>query len=359
MTATRRAAQAALRIGISGWNYRSWRGVFYPKGLPHRRELEYASRQLNSIEINGTFYSLQRPEYFRRWYEATPKSFLFAVKGSRFVTHMKKLREVETPLANFFASGPLALEEKLGPILWQFGPQWPLDLERLERFLALLPRGTADAVKLARRHDARVKGRAWTRTDRDRPIRHAIEPRHPSWFRPPLLRLLRRHKVALVFADTAAAFPYAEDVTADFVYVRLHGTAPIYAGGYSEEHLALWAARIKTWTCGSEPEDAVRVDIRPARRLARRDAYVYFDNDAKVHAPFDALSLARKLEVAPGCEADLRLADVNRPAISASVLTPEEQGARRAEAAARWRPRAANADPPREARARAERGTGT
>src|SRR5262245_45964388 len=127
MTTSRRHAPS-IRIGISGWNYPAWRGVFYPKGLAQRRELEYASRQFDSIEINGTFYSLQRPEYYEAWHAATPPGFVFAVKGSRFVTHMKKLRDIKTPLANFFASGPLALKEKLGPILWQFGPQWPVDL---------------------------------------------------------------------------------------------------------------------------------------------------------------------------------------------------------------------------------------
>src|SRR5688572_28858475 len=250
-----RRSHADLRIGISGWNYRSWRGVFYPKGLAQRRELEYASRQFNSIEINGTFYSLQRPEYFRRWYEATPADFRFAVKGSRFVTHMKKLRDIEVPLANFFASGPLRLDEKLGPILWQFGPQWPLDLQRLETFLELLPRTTREAAKLARRHDARLEGRSWTRTDQDRPLRHAIEPRHPSWFSPSFLGLLRRHRVALVFADTAGVFPYAEDVTADFVYLRLHGTGELYVGGYGDDELDRSVAKLQAWACGSEPVD--------------------------------------------------------------------------------------------------------
>ena len=297
---TRRGRQKSpLRIGISGWNYQSWRGVFYPKGLAQRRELEYASRQLNSVEINGTFYSLQRPEYFQRWYDATPPGFLFAIKGSRFITHMMKLREIETPLANFFASGPLVLNDKLGPILWQFGPRWPLDLERLEAFLDLLPRTTREAARLARRHDERLPGRAFTHAAQDLPLRYAIEPRHPSWFSPRLLGLLRRHAVALVFADTADTFPYAEDITADFIYIRLHGRGQIYVGGYSKGQLAIWSERIRAWSEGGEPDDPVKIEERTSR-ASPRDVYVYFDNDAKVHAPFDALTLANMLDIGRG-----------------------------------------------------------
>jgi uncharacterized protein YecE (DUF72 family) len=339
MSTRRGRAKPDLRIGISGWNYRSWRGVFYPDGLVQRRELEYASRQFNSIEINGTFYSLQRPEYFRRWREATPEDFVFAVKGSRFVTHMKKLREIETPLANFFASGPLVLEEKLGPILWQFGPHWPLDLERMEAFLGLLPRTTREAARLARRHDQRLAGRAHTRTREDRPLRYAVEPRHPSWFSPPLLRLLRRHDVALVFADTAETFPYAEDITASFVYLRLHGRGQLYVGGYNEGQLAIWAERVAAWSRGGEPSDAVKIEDRKPRMI-RRDAYVYFDNDAKVHAPFDALTLASTLDLAPGEQADPRLEQVNAMSTPTPAMTLEEIEERRIEAAARWSPRA-------------------
>ncbi len=294
---TRTGRKGELRIGISGWRYRGWRGVFYPAGLAQRRELEFASRRFDTVEINGTFYGLQRPERFVRWREETPDDFVFAIKGSRFLTHMKKLRDVEAPLANFFASGPLALGGKLGPILWQLPPQAPFDPERVRAFLTRLPRTTTEASRLARRHDSRLDGRAWTRVLADRPIRHAIEPRHPSWFAPEVVRLLRDHRVALVFADTAGLFPYAEDVTADFVYVRLHGTAPIYAGGYDEAALAGWADRIRAWSAGGEPPDAQRILARAAPRRASRDVYVYFDNDAKVRAPFDARDLARALGV--------------------------------------------------------------
>jgi len=219
-----------VRVGISGWAYAGWRGRFYPPGLRHSAELAYASREVDTIEINGTHYSLQRPASFARWRDETPDGFVFAVKGSRFVTHLKQLRGVETPLANFFASGVLRLEEKLGPLLWQFSPRFRFDRERLETFFALLPRDTEAAASLAGHHDQRLAGRAWTRTDRKRSLRHAIEIRHQSFLDPDFIALLRRHSVALVFADSVE-WPYAEDLTADFVYLRLHGSEELYASG--------------------------------------------------------------------------------------------------------------------------------
>lgn len=283
------------RIGISGWTYGGWRGTFYPRELRHSDELGYASRQIDTIEINGTHYSLQRPDSFARWYDDTPEGFVFAVKGSRYITHMKQLRDVETPLANFFASGVLRLDEKLGPFLWQFSPRFGFDAERLDYFLSLLPRDTEAAAALATRHDQRLTGRAWTRTDRKRALRHAIEIRHPSFLDPAFIKLLRRQRVALVFADSVE-WPYAEDVTAGFVYLRLHGSEELYASGYSDEALNHWAARVKLWSRGLQPNDArlAAPDLPPPRRSAR-DVFVYFDNDAKVRAPFDARSLRAKL----------------------------------------------------------------
>src|SRR5688500_1449800 len=186
-----------LRIGISGWTYAGWRGVFYPSGLAQKRELEYASRQFNSIEINGTFYSLQRPSSFALWYDQTPGRFQFAIKGSRFITHMKKLKDVETPLANFFASGLLCLKEKLGPLLWQLPPVLAFDPDRIENFFKLLPHTTRDAAKLAKRHDQRLEGRSWTKADADRPVRHTMEVRHESFRDERFVRLLRKYRVAL------------------------------------------------------------------------------------------------------------------------------------------------------------------
>lgn len=266
-----------IRIGISGWRYEPWRGVFYPDGLPQRRELEFCAAHFASVEINGSFYSLQRPEYYAQWYRAAPPGFVFAVKGSRYITHMLRLTKMEKPLANFFASGILSLRDKLGPFLWQFPPMFQFKPERLEAFFALLPRTTREALALARRRDARMHGRSRLAIDAERRLRHAIEIRHPSFMNETFVRLLRSHDIGLVVADTAGKWPRMFHVTADFVYVRLHGDVKIYTSGYSERALASWARRIRGWN-----EDG-------------RDVYVYFDNDVKVRAPFDALNLMRKL----------------------------------------------------------------
>src|SRR4051812_45764162 len=210
-------------IGISGWRYEPWRGVFYPKDLPQHRELEYASRQLPTIEINGSFYSLQRPEFYDCWHEDTPPGFFFAVKGGRFITHMKRLRDIEKPLANFFAQGVFKLREKTGPFLWQFPPNFQFDAERLEAFFELLPRDSRSALALARRRDYRMTGRACLAIADERPYRHCIEIRHESFVTPAFYRLLRKHDIGLVVADTAGKWPLLEEVTSDFVYVRLHG----------------------------------------------------------------------------------------------------------------------------------------
>lgn len=284
-----------LRVGISGWTYAGWRGVFYPPGVTQKRELEFASRVMNSIEINGTFYSLQRPSSFQAWYDATPPDFQFAIKGSRFITHMKKLKDVDTALANFFASGLLNLREKLGPILWQFPPQLGFNEEKFAAFMEQLPRTTGEASRLARKHDERVTGRAVLKADADRPIRHAFEVRHDSFLDDAFVRLLRKHRAALVYADTAGLWPYAEDLTADFIYIRLHGASELYTSGYSDKELDHWAHRIKLWSTGREPKDAALITDTPARRRAERDVFVYFDNDRKVHAPFDAIRLAERV----------------------------------------------------------------
>jgi uncharacterized protein YecE (DUF72 family) len=280
-----------VRVGISGWTYAPWRGNFYPPGLPHADELAYASRQIKTIEINGTFYSLQRPDTFARWYDETPEGFVFAVKGPRFITHIRRLREVETPLANFFASGVLRLEDKLGPCLWQFPPYFRFDAERLDHFFSLLPRDTEAAAALAQRRSDWLAGRAWAETARRYQLRHAIEIRHKSFLDPAFVALLRRHGVALVFADSVE-WPYAEDVTADFVYLRLHGSEELYASGYSDEALDHFAARIRLWARGLEPNDARLIDAdAKSAPDDPRDVYAYFDNDAKVRAPVDARAL--------------------------------------------------------------------
>ena len=295
------AKPGRVRIGISGWRYAPWRGRFYPEGLRQKDELGYAAKKFATVEINGTFYSLQDPASFRRWAADTPDGFVFAVKGPRFLTHMLKLSRAEQPLANFFANGLLALGPKLGPILWQFPPNFRFNPEKLEAFFRLLPRDTAAAAALARKHDHRVEGRTALKTDRKRPIRHAIEIRHESFRTPDFIALLRKHRMALVCADTVE-WPLLMDLTADFVYCRLHGSEVLYTSGYDDPALKRWAARIAAWAKGGEPRDAVRVGAKPAPKRARgakgRDVYVYFDNDAKVRAPVDAERLMQFVQTA-------------------------------------------------------------
>lgn len=278
--------------------------MFYPEKLAQKRELAFAAQTFSTIEINGTFYSLQRPPHFEKWVAETPEDFVFAIKGSRYITHMLKLREIRTALANFYASGILRLEEKLGPFLWQFAPQFAFRPELLEEFFTLLPRDTEVAAELACEHAAWMKGRVCLETKKRRPMRHAMEIRHPSFVTPEFVKLLRRHKIALVCADTVE-WPRLLDVTADFVYVRLHGSEQLYASGYSDEALDVWARRVVQWARGDEPRgerEAKGVPAgeyaseTPAAKRGKRDVYVYFDNDAKVRAPFDAQGLRERVE---------------------------------------------------------------
>ena len=291
-------ARGVIRVGISGWRYPPWRGTFYPEGLPQRRELEYASRHVSTIEINGSFYSLQRPELYARWRDETPEGFLFSVKAPRYITHMLRLRECATALANFFASGIANLGDKLGPILWQLPPTFRFDLALLDDFLAMLPRDSDAASHLARRRNEKVKGRARLVYGERRPLRHALEIRHESFVDEAFVDLLRRHRVALVVADTAGKWPLAEDLTADFVYVRLHGDEVLYVSGYSDVALDAWASRLIAWSEGRAPADSRCISPQPAARCPGRDVFCYFDNDAKVMAPRDATTLTRLLHAA-------------------------------------------------------------
>lgn len=283
-----------MRIGISGWTYAPWRGVFYPEGLPHAQELRFAAGAFQSIEINGTFYGLQRPQSFMKWARETPDGFVFAVKAPRFITHLKRLKDVEQPLANFFASGVLGLEAKLGPVLWQLPPNLHFDEGTLAQFLRLLPPDTESAARLARRHDSRVEGRTWFDIEGKRPLRHAMEIRHVSFVTTRFTDLLRAHHVALVCADSVA-WPRLMDVTADFVYCRLHGSEEIYASGYDSPALDAWADRVVAWAMGGAPQDGDRIDPRPVP-LFGRDVFVFFDNDQKVRAPADARVLNARVQ---------------------------------------------------------------
>jgi uncharacterized protein YecE (DUF72 family) len=288
--------EGKVRIGISGWTYAPWRGVFYPKSLIQKRELAFAADRFRSIEINGTFYGLQRPDSFARWAAATPEDFVFAVKAPRFITHMRRLKEIEAPMANFIASGLLRLGPKLGPILWQFPPNFAFDAALFESFLALLPHDTEQAVALGRRHDARMNGRSWLDVEAGHRIRHAVEIRHDSFRVPAFIELLRRHRTGLVCADTVE-WPRLMDLTADFIYCRLHGSEQLYASGYDDEAIDAWARRVRAWAAGSEPKDAERV-LGPAPKRQSRDVYVYFDNDMKVRAPVDAAALIERVSAA-------------------------------------------------------------
>jgi uncharacterized protein YecE (DUF72 family) len=268
-----------IRVGISGWTYASWRGDFYPTGLPHTRELTYAAERMTSVEVNGSFYSLQRPTSYARWRDATPEDFVFAVKGSRFITHMKQLVDVDVALANFWASGVLALGPKLGPILWQLPARSRFDQQRLADFFDRLPRSTSEAAGLARGHDEKVpEARALVDALDERPIRHVLEARHASFATLEAAELLRANDIGSVWADAAGKFPVIDQDTSDVRYVRLHGHTELYASGYSSRSLDQWAARCRSWS------------------EAGRDVYVYFDNDIRGRAPWDAVGLLARLD---------------------------------------------------------------
>ncbi len=279
--------RATARVGTSGWIYPPWRGHFYPRDLPHARELAYLAEHLPAVEVNGTFYSLTRPGVCDAWRRAVGPDFVFAVKGSRYITHMLKLRDVAAPLANFFASGILRLGSQLGPILWQLPAMVRFGGERCARFLAALPEDVRAAERLARRHDARVTGRAClTAPDgRERRLRHALEVRHESFLTDAALDLLARHGVALVVADTAGRHPFAIHDTADFRYVRLHGATELYRSRYTGPEIARWARRVRRWLG------------------AGQDTYVFFDNTDKRHAPGDAVRLLAALAARERCAA--------------------------------------------------------
>lgn len=284
-------AGGEARIGISGWRYEPWRDHFYPSGLPQRHELAFASRMLPTIEINGSFYSLQKPESFLAWHDETPDDFVFSVKGPRFLTHIRRLKDVELPLANFLASGLFALRAKLGPILWQFPENLAYDPQRFEAFFALLPKDTHAGLALAKKHDARVEGRSWLEKIPRRALRHAVEIRHPSFVDPAFIALLRRYRIALVIADSVGRWPLIEDLTAEFVYARLHGDAELYASGYGDEALAHWARRIRSWS-------------------------------VKLHAPYDAARLSMLLGVPTGMAA-------NGEFVTPAELTPAARKTRK------------------------------
>jgi uncharacterized protein YecE (DUF72 family) len=281
-----------IRIGMSGWTHDCWRNTFYPKEITRKKELEYASRQVSSIEINGTFYALQKPHTYQKWHDETPEDFIFAVKAPQFITHVLRLKEVEEPLSTFMASGLLCLKQKLGPILWQFPPYMTLKDDRFEIFAKLLPHFQYEAAELSRNHSARIKDHAWTEAAGNFKMRHAFEFRHPSFMNPDFIEMLRSYNVAVVFADSGKTSPYCEDLTADFVYLRMHGAALAYKKGYTLPALKRLTQKIDLWASGKQPKDAQLVS-QGKPFPGTKDIFVYFDNDVTETSPFDALRLQK------------------------------------------------------------------
>jgi uncharacterized protein YecE (DUF72 family) len=265
-----KAAAGAIRIGIGGWTYQPWRGTFYPEKLPHRSELEYASRQVTSIEINGTFYGSQKPESFAKWHDETPDDFVFSLKAPRFATNRKVLADAGPSIERFFASGVMELKNKLGAINWQLTPSKKFDPTDFEAFLKLLPK--------------QVEGRA---------LRHVVEVRHNSFRTPDFIALVRKYGIAVVIAGDSA-YPQVADLTAPFVYARIMGTQPAAELGYSDASLDLWAARAKAWASGATVDGLDYVEPRSADGKAR-DVYLYVISGHKVRNPPAAMSLLRRL----------------------------------------------------------------
>lgn len=282
-------------IGTSGWDYDDWQGNFYPDHLPKHRRLEFACRALNSIEHNGTFYGMARPSTYRKWYDQARPTVCYAIKAPRFITHVKRLKNIHAPLANFFASGVLELKERLGPILWQLPGSVHYDKGTLESFLALLPKDFHQAATLGRGHDDKLKSEPALRVVHNHRIRHALEIRHESFLCDDCIYQLKRHNVALVASDGAGHWPYVEQITAGFVYVRLHGATNLYQSNYDEQALDRWGQRIGIWQHGGEPRGAARCSNVPPPKRKARDVYVYFDNTYQGRAPANAQSLAVRL----------------------------------------------------------------
>jgi uncharacterized protein YecE (DUF72 family) len=266
----RNSAAGKIRIGVGGWTYEPWRGTFYPDDLPHKRELEHASRHLTSIEINGTYYGAQKPATYAKWHDETPHDFVFSLKAPRFAMNRTVLAEAGGTIARFFNSGVTELKAKLGPINWQFLPTKKFDSADFEAFLTLLPREIAG-----------------------RPLRHAVEVRHASFRTPGFIALARKYAVAVVIAGDSS-YPQIADLTAPFVYARIMGTKAAEANGYSEASLEQWAARARAWASGSAPQDIEYVESGP-RNDAPRDVFLYVISGHKVHNPPAAMSLIKRL----------------------------------------------------------------
>ncbi|BCG00125.1 hypothetical protein PPGU19_046930 [Paraburkholderia sp. PGU19] len=273
MTTRKKTAKATrIRVGIGGWTFEPWRGVFYPKGLAQKRELEYASRQLTAIEINGTFYGSQKPATFVKWHDETPDDFVFALKAPRFATHRRVLAEARDSVERFVASGVLELKNKLGPINWQFPPTKQFDADDFGNFLELLP--------------AEVDGQT---------LRHAVEVRHESFCDEAFVALARKHGVAIVVAGDSK-YPQIADPTASFVYARIMGTEEANPHGYAKKALDKWTERAQTWAAGGAPDD-LDTYARAAPKKAR-DVYLFVISGHKAHNPAAAMALIERIKAA-------------------------------------------------------------
>lgn len=264
-------SKGSIHIGVGGWTFEPWRGVFYPAGLRQKDELNYASRQLTCIEINGTYYSLQSRKSWKAWADETPDGFSFTVKGSRFTTNRRVLAEAGPSLDKFFGQGIDELGDKLGPIFWQFANTKKFDPNDFEAFLELLPK-TLGA----------------------RPLRHAVEVRHDSFCTPAFPALLRKHNIACVYADHFT-YPEIADVTADFVYARLQTGSDDVETAYSAADLDFWAKRLTTWARGGEPQGLPRVAPETSAPVMPRDVFAFIIHEGKVRAPAGAMALIQRL----------------------------------------------------------------
>jgi uncharacterized protein YecE (DUF72 family) len=261
-----------IYLGIGGWNYAPWRGVFYPEGLTQAKELEYAANRLTSIEINATFYGSQKPESFRKWARTVPDGFVFSVKGPRFATNRRLLAEAGDSIKRFFDSGVLELGDRLGPMLWQFAPPKKFDAADFGKFLELLP-AKAD----------------------DRRLRHVVEVRHPSFSAPQFVALARDFATPIVFTDHAT-YPSLADVTGDFVYARLQGGKDTIPTAYPPKALNAWAERLRTFAQGKMPADLPRADAAHAPPTTPRDVFAYVIHEGKIRAPAAAMALIERLK---------------------------------------------------------------
>jgi uncharacterized protein YecE (DUF72 family) len=259
-------------LGVGGWNFAPWRGVFYPKGLPQAQELTYAGSHLTSIEINSTFYGSQKPESFRKWASSVPDGFIFSVKGPRFTTNRRVLAEAGDSIKRFLGSGVLELKDRLGPILWQFAPTKKFDAADFGKFLELLP-AKADGLK----------------------VRHVVEVRHPSFRTPEFVSLLRKFSIPVVFTDHVT-YPSIADVTGDFVYARLQKGEDTVPTAYPAKELDAWVRRLRLWAEGKQPTDLPHVEtVADPPKPAARDVFAYFIHEGKIRAPAAAMATIERL----------------------------------------------------------------